>query len=203
MPIIPPEEYDISYFDGMLSSYTHNAGYSRYQKWYVKDFTLFPDGDSAGEFFADIGKRMLAFMANKTVLEIGCAKGYIVEWLRDNGIEAWGIDVSPYAIGEARPDIQQYLTVANALDYVPALGKNDFNIIFSRWTLSCFTDDQLINTLVPAMNNAGFLQCHIVWPEINPLYYNAHTIDWWLNSAGFKNKTVIINNDDIANYYQV
>ncbi len=44
----------------------------------------------------------------KKVLDAGCAKGFLVESLRDRGIEAFGIDISEYAISEVRPDIRAY-----------------------------------------------------------------------------------------------
>ena len=40
-------------------------------------------------------------------------------------------------IGEAREDIKQYLTVADAKVYISTLGRNAFNVIYSRWTLAC------------------------------------------------------------------
>ena len=52
----------------------------------------------------------------KRVLDVGCAKGFLVEALRDRGVDAFGIDVSEYAIGEVRPDIRPYCRVASAVD---------------------------------------------------------------------------------------
>lgn len=49
----------------------------------------------------------------KKVLDAGCAKGFLVEALRDRGAEAFGIDISEYAIGEVRPDIQSYCRVSS------------------------------------------------------------------------------------------
>src|SRR5437867_12330579 len=49
----------------------------------------------------------------KRVLDAGCAKGFLVESLRDRGIEAFGIDISEYAISEVRPDIRPYCRVGS------------------------------------------------------------------------------------------
>ncbi len=49
----------------------------------------------------------------KTVLDAGCAKGFLVEALRDRGIEAFGIDISEYAISEVRPDVRAYCRVGS------------------------------------------------------------------------------------------
>jgi GT2 family glycosyltransferase len=50
------------------------------------------------------------------VLDAGCAKGFLVECLRDRGVEAYGIDISEYAISEVRADIQPYCRVGCAID---------------------------------------------------------------------------------------
>ncbi|MFF5173290.1 class I SAM-dependent methyltransferase [Micromonospora sp. NPDC000089] len=48
------------------------------------------------------------------VLDIGCAKGYLVAALRRRGIEAYGVDWSEYAVSKADPEIRTYLTLAPA-----------------------------------------------------------------------------------------
>lgn len=50
------------------------------------------------------------------VLDAGCAKGFLVEALRDRGIEAFGVDISEYAISEVRPDIRPYCRVGSLVD---------------------------------------------------------------------------------------
>ncbi len=45
------------------------------------------------------------------VLDVGCAKGYQVLALRREGVEAWGIDISDYAVSEAPAEVEPYLKV--------------------------------------------------------------------------------------------
>ena len=205
MPVLDPSEYDVAYFDPWKTTYSHNAGYSRYRRWFRVSDDFLPNEQSTGEFFDDLAEyqRVLAFLDGKTFLEVGCAKGYLIEYLRDHGIDAWGLDVSEYAIGEAREDIKPYLIQEDARTYLPTLGRNDFNVIFSRWTLPCFNDDDLINIVIPAMNYGGFLQVHMIWPDYKPEFYNCHPMDWWLNDAGFKNKTVLIERNNVNNPLEV
>ena len=79
MTILLPEEYDISYFDGKKQMYRHNAGYSSYERWYRNE-----GNNSQGEFFRDTAKVLFDRyqLVGKKVLEIGCAKGFIVKDLR-------------------------------------------------------------------------------------------------------------------------
>lgn len=53
------------------------------------------------------------------VLDAGCAKGFLVEALRDRGIDAFGVDISEYAISEVRPDIRSFCRVGSLVDPLP------------------------------------------------------------------------------------
>ena len=64
-------------------------------------------------FFSGIAERIVADIGPRTVLDAGCAKGFLVEALRDRGVEAYGIDISAYAIGEVRPDIRRFCRLAS------------------------------------------------------------------------------------------
>ncbi|MCJ7659130.1 MAG: class I SAM-dependent methyltransferase [Anaerolineales bacterium] len=52
----------------------------------------------------------------ESVLDAGCAWGFLVEKLRERRIEAFGIDISPYAIENVHPDIAQYCTVGSIIE---------------------------------------------------------------------------------------
>jgi SAM-dependent methyltransferase len=55
----------------------------------------------------------------KTMLDIGCASGFVVEVLRELGLEAQGCDVSRYAVEEAAPETRPHLRVADVLTGLP------------------------------------------------------------------------------------
>jgi SAM-dependent methyltransferase len=52
-------------------------------------------------------------------LDVGCATGYLVEVLRERGIDAQGCDVSPYAVEHATPGAVGHLRVANLFAGLP------------------------------------------------------------------------------------
>lgn len=66
------------------------------------------------------------------VLDIGSAYGYIVKRLRDKKVDAWGVDISKYALGQAPDEIKPYLKLASA-DNLPFKNK-EFDIAFSAST---------------------------------------------------------------------
>lgn len=70
-------------------------------------------------FFKGIARRINRNFRPKTVADVGCAYGLLVEALVDKGVDAYGFDVSSYAIGNSRPDIQNRLTVHSLFDPIP------------------------------------------------------------------------------------
>jgi SAM-dependent methyltransferase len=54
-----------------------------------------------------------------TVLDAGCAKGFLVEALRERGVEAWGIDVSEQAISEVDPSVREHCQVGSLTEPLP------------------------------------------------------------------------------------
>lgn len=67
-------------------------------------------------FFAKVADHIVEEIRPTTVLDAGCAMGFLVEALRDRGVEAWGVDISKYAISKVRPDIREYCRVASVTD---------------------------------------------------------------------------------------
>ena len=204
MPVLQPSEYDVNYFDGYLNpTNAHSAGYNKYDEWKRVCSDIVPIANCTGEFFTDLMQyyNILGFLNNKKVLEIGCAKAYGIAWLRDNGIQAWGLDCSAYAISQARADIQQYLTVGDARSYLINYSKNQFNVLYTRFFLECISDTDL-PPLIQQMNRVGFLQIHHINSTVNTGYYNLHPISWWL-AQPFKNGTIFVVDNDVQNPYEV
>jgi len=203
MPVLQPSEYDISYFDGRLATLSHNAGYTVYNRWQRVSSDYVPAEQSTGEFWKDMALRYNIdhSLQNKKVLEIGCAKGFIVEALRDLGVNAYGIDVSEYAISCAREDIKPYLTVADARTYLSNYSNREFALLFSRRTLSCFTNAE-ITSMVTQMNRIAVQQVHSVWEGDNPLYYNVMPIQTFVDTFAWKKGTIFVNADKMATIYR-
>jgi hypothetical protein len=68
------------------------------------------------QFFGRIADRIVSDLAPRRVLDAGCAWGLLVEALRERGVDAWGIDISEYAITQVSPDARPYCRVGSIAD---------------------------------------------------------------------------------------
>lgn len=59
-------------------------------------------------FFQRVAQRIVDLFNPTTVLDAGCACGYLVAALRDLGVQAYGFDISKYAISKVREDVQEF-----------------------------------------------------------------------------------------------
>lgn len=71
-------------------------------------------------FFGAIADRIVAGIAPRTVLDAGCAMGFLVGELRARGVEAAGLDLSAHAVSRAAPAVRPYLTVGSIAEPLPA-----------------------------------------------------------------------------------
>ena len=71
------------------------------------------------KFFGGVASRIVSDMAPATVLDAGCAIGMLVEALRARGVDASGIDLSSYAIGEVDPSVRAYCHHGSIADEFP------------------------------------------------------------------------------------
>ena len=102
---------------------SHDAEYTDFSYRYFDDpatLTGFggyrADGSKAEgrRDFCTEARRIASIPGVRSVLDVGCAKGYLVCALRERGVDARGIDVSRYAIECADPKIRPYLRVLDA-----------------------------------------------------------------------------------------
>lgn len=82
-------------------------------------------------FFEMIADKIIEIFNPKTVLDAGCACGYLVSALRDRGVEAYGMDISEYAINNAREDIKPYLNVQSITEKLPKNFPEKFDLVVS------------------------------------------------------------------------
>jgi SAM-dependent methyltransferase len=96
-PVDPQNVFDAYY-------YQHGCGapYVRNEAWLA--------------FFQGIADRIIEDIQPKTVLDAGCALGFLVEGFRNQGVEAWGVDISEYAIASVHESIRPFCRVGSVIE---------------------------------------------------------------------------------------
>jgi len=92
-------------------------------------------GDIYGdnEDFYRIAELAQQLFKPQRVLDVGCAKGFQVGALRSRGMDAWGIDISEYAIKEAPADLSDRLQVGSCQEI--AFPPDHFDLVLVLETL--------------------------------------------------------------------
>ena len=73
---------------------------------------------------------------NSNVLEYGCANGFLVKCLKDFGVNAYGIDISKYAISNCPIDISKNVSVIINNNLNIAIKKTNFKKKKFDWVIS-------------------------------------------------------------------
>ena len=67
-------------------------------------------------FFTPIADRIVSEIKPRRVLDAGCALGILVELLRERGVEAYGFDISSYAIAHVPEPVRPFCWRASVTD---------------------------------------------------------------------------------------
>jgi 2-polyprenyl-3-methyl-5-hydroxy-6-metoxy-1,4-benzoquinol methylase len=93
---------DERWFDAAYYAQCCNRAYQRDDQWLA--------------FFDRIAERIANDIQPETVLDAGCALGLLVETLRDRGIDAFGTDVSRFAIEHVHDPFKPFCVQASAAE---------------------------------------------------------------------------------------
>ena len=109
-------QFGKEYFDGSrkygYGGYCYDGRWKKVVKDFIKYYNLKP-GDK--------------------VLDIGCAKGYFVKDFLEKKIDAYGVDISDYAIKNCHPNVKSRLRINNAKKL--PFNNNSFKLVISINTL--------------------------------------------------------------------
>lgn len=125
----------------------------------------------------------LGIKKNATILETGCALGYLVRAFRLLNRKAWGIDISEYAITNTDPTVSQYCTLP------PEVLDINFDFCIAKDVFEHIKISDLPKTLNSI--NADILFAIIPLGENGKYYAKANnfdithvtceTEDWWID----------------------
>jgi len=132
-----------------------------------------------------------------TVLDYGCAKGFMVHALRLLGKEAYGADVSVYAVENCHPKVKEYLQVIETTEQL----SGGWDLIIAKDVLEHIPKDLIpsvlselrrrCKTLFVAVPLGDGKRYRIREYEMDVTHVVREPEEWWLTSivdAGFKIK---------------
>lgn len=109
---------------------THPYTKEYYEGGGISNYKTYTDEEKF-ELWADEIIRMFDCKSKKLkVLDVACAKGFLVKHLRHNGIEAYGVDISEYAISQAPDEVKPYVKVGSVLKL--PYEDNEFDVVTSH-----------------------------------------------------------------------
>ena len=140
----------------------------------------YQDSEEIKAFIGHIATQIKEKYRPKTVLDAGCAMGLLVAALRDLGVEAYGVDLSEYAISRVREDIRPYCAVGSLADPLPNSLPRRYDLVVSIEVLEhmpeedgkksianlCTMSDQILFSSVPD-------------DTTDPTHINLHETPYW------------------------
>ena len=90
----------------------------------------------SARFYALMARRLLRRAGGRRILEIGCAHGYTLRWL-EREFEAFGVDLSPYAVEKARAVAPRArVFAADVCGELPAeVAAGGFDLVLAKYVL--------------------------------------------------------------------
>ncbi|MFK5883644.1 MAG: class I SAM-dependent methyltransferase [Candidatus Izemoplasma sp.] len=151
-----------------------------YESWYKT--TL---GSVVLDYESTLLKRMIGKVANKTILDVGCATGVHTRLFANEDNIVTGIDISKEMITEAKKrridDISFLQMDATKMDFPD----NSFDIVFSVTMIEFVTDKKkLINELFRVLKPGGYLFIGTI--QKNSHFYDLYKTDFFKNNTVFK-----------------
>jgi SAM-dependent methyltransferase len=135
-----------------------------------------------GEDFKEKAKKIITILNLKKgdkVLEVGCAKGFIVNHLVDTEIDAYGMDISDYAIGESYPKNRFMVGDLLTIPYPDSF----FDAIYSFDTLEHLFEAE-VNPAIEELCRVALKQYHSITTSDHLIggdntHHCIKSIDWW------------------------
>ena len=132
------------------------------------------------DFMAHVADAIVEQLHPKTVLDAGCAMGFLVEALRDRGVEAYGMDISEYAISRVREDIKPYCWVQSATQPLPEERPAHYDLITTIEVIEHLSERDgalMIQNLTRYTDDILFSSTPDVSPE--PTHSNVQYGEYW------------------------
>lgn len=114
------------------------------------------------DYAPDRAEELIRIYGKVKFLEVGCGCGILVKELRDRGADAWGIDVSDYAISENCAG--EFVQKSDAQN-IP-FDDGYFDVVHS-WAMFGYNTEQETEQIIKECNRVGRNQYHTIDYQIS------------------------------------
>jgi len=160
--------YNRTYFENQ-STYGYTNGY-RYEDY--------------KQYFDNIARFIAEKYQPKSVLDIGCAKGYLVKSFLDLGINAYGVDISAYAINNSLPEVRSRLKLCDIEQEKLPFNDDSFDVVIMSEVIEHLREIKFaMKEIKRVLKPEGIIYLTTPtpkWKLYDPTHINIHDIDFWL-----------------------
>ncbi len=139
--------------------------------------------------FRQLAVQVRDLLGARSALDVGCAKGFLVRALRRQGVDAWGADLSEYAVNTAPDEVRPWLRVGRCQDL--PFPDSLFDALILMETLEHIPPPELDRTLeeirrltkrwvlatIPAPGATAFGPGHALLPDMRPIPFFEPMVD--------------------------
>ncbi len=162
----PASLYDSAYYETGYSV-DNPESYGRREPWL--------------SFSRNVARKVKKRFKPKTAVDVGCAYGLFVEALVDAGVDAYGYDISPFAVSNARDDMGQRINVGSVTEPIPLRNNQKYDIAICIEVLEHLPPEQAdlaIKNLCAASDQVLFSSTPDNFEE--PTHFNVLATEEWL-----------------------
>ena len=94
------------------------------------------------DFFNHIADELVRSLKPRTMLDVGCAIGFLVEALWRRGVQAYGIDLSNYAIHQVPENLKGFCAVKSVLEPLPESFPRTYDLLTCIEVLEHLSPDE-------------------------------------------------------------
>jgi len=134
-----------------------------------------------GQYFIGTAQYIIDQYHPTSVLDVGCAKGFMVYALQQLGVDAYGVDTSEYAVGNAITDRVKL----GRIQEIPFDQKFDAVICFD--VLEHIPEDESLQACRELLRVSNRLVlAHVLTRHVeedkDPTHINVKPLEWWENT---------------------